>query len=223
MSTVGFGDIVPITDTARLFTVSIVVFGITVFATSLGAVIGPIVGGKLQNVFHHKAMRSMRKNHIILCGASQFAVSVYKSLLQKGRSVTVIIPENTPHHYPDSADIILGDASSRAILEQAGVVDARYVLAMRADDPDNAFIVLAVKEIQGCQARTVAMVNNSENIEKVRGVKPDLVLSPQLLGAELLSRALTGQSMEGNVVSELFFSTHTNFGTTPQANADAAK
>ena len=206
MSTVGFGDIVPLTHTARLFTMSIIVLGITVFATSLGAVIGPIVGGALKNVFHQKAMRSMRKDHIILCGNSPFAVNVYTSLIAKGRPVTVVVPPDKPHRYPPSADIVEGDASGRSVLEEAGVVDAKYVLAMRIDDAENAFVVLAVKEIKQSKARTIAIVNANENLEKIRGVHPDLVLSPLLLGAELLSRAITGESMEGNIVSELFFS-----------------
>jgi voltage-gated potassium channel len=206
MSTLGFGDIVPVTDAARLFTVSIVILGITLFATSLGAVIGPIVGGTLKGVFHGKAVRTMRKNHIILCGIGPFAHNVYKILTERGRSVTVIVSPGATHQYPENADIIEGDATARTVLEEAGIVEAKFVLAIRLDDPENAFIVLAVKEISDSQARTVAVVNNTENIEKIRSVKPDLVLSPQLLGAELLARALNGESMEGSVVSELFFS-----------------
>ena len=41
MSTVGFGDIVPQTHTAKMFVISVIVLGITVFATSLGAIVGP--------------------------------------------------------------------------------------------------------------------------------------------------------------------------------------
>lgn len=208
MSTLGFGDIVPVTDEARLFTMSIVILGITVFATSLGAVIGPIVGGTLKGVFHGKAIRAMRKNHIILCGAGPFAHNVYNILTDRGRSVTVILPPGITHQYPENADIIIGDATTRITLEEAGIVEAKVVLAIRLDDPENAFIVLAVKEISESQARTVAVVNNTENIEKIRSVKPDLVLSPQLLGAELLARAISGESMDGKVVSELFFSVH---------------
>jgi voltage-gated potassium channel len=118
----------------------------------------------------------------------------------------VIVSPDAAHQYPENADIVEGDATNREILEEAGIVQAKFVLAIRLDDPENAFIVLAVKEISDSQARTVAVVNNTENIEKIRSVKPDLVLSPQLLGAELLARALNGESMEGNVVSELFFS-----------------
>ena len=206
MSTLGFGDIVPVTNEARLFTMSIVILGITVFATSLGAVIGPVIGGTLKGVFHDKAMRAMRKNHIILCGIGPFAHNVYRILTDRGRSVTVIVPPDAIHQYPENADIITGDATSRTTLEEAGIIEAKFILAIRLDDPENAFIVLAVKEISESQARTVAVVNNTENIEKIRSVKPDLVLSPQLLGAELLARALNGESMEGDVVSELFFS-----------------
>ncbi|MCR2479416.1 ion channel, partial [Salmonella enterica] len=37
MSTVGYGDITPHSNAARLFTASIIILGITVFATSISA------------------------------------------------------------------------------------------------------------------------------------------------------------------------------------------
>src|SRR5699024_3785195 len=40
MTTVGYGDIVPVTVVARTFTVSIVVFGITIFTTSVVYLLG---------------------------------------------------------------------------------------------------------------------------------------------------------------------------------------
>ena len=43
MSTVGYGDITPQTTEAKLFAVSIIVLGVAVFATSLTAVIAPLV------------------------------------------------------------------------------------------------------------------------------------------------------------------------------------
>ena len=205
MSTVGFGDIVPLTHTARWFVISVVVIGITVFATSLGAVVGPLVGGKLRAVIQQKARRSMRKNHIILCGATPLALGLHHNLTAKGEKVTVVVKPGVPHQFPENADVLIGDASSSETLVEAGVMDALYVLALREDDPDNAFIVLAVKALPDCHAKTVAVVNASQNLEKIRHVNPDMVFSPQILGAELLSRALLGESFDSSIFFELSF------------------
>jgi voltage-gated potassium channel len=205
MSTVGFGDIVPITHTARLFVISVVVVGITVFATALGAVITPLIGGKLRELIQRKTRHSMRKNHLILCGSTPLATNLYKSLTAKGEAITVILKLNVNHEYPPNADIIWGDASGTETLLEAGVMDAKVVLALRDDDPDNAFIVLAVKSFAGCPAKTVAVVNASQNLEKMRRVNADMVFSPQLLGAELLSRTLLGEKFDSSIFYELSF------------------
>lgn len=205
MSTVGFGDIVPVTHAARIFVVSIILFGITVFATSLGAIIGPVVSGRLRQILRLKARRSMRKNHIIICGTTPLALSLYRSLTERRESVTVIVKPGSSHEYPESTDIVWGEASSAETLHEAGVVQARSVMALRVDDADNAFIVLAVKSFPGVDAKTVVMVNDSRNLEKIRRVNADIVFSPQLLSAELLARALTGQAIDGTLISELFF------------------
>lgn len=205
MSTVGFGDIAPVTHTARLFVMSVIVVGITVFATSLGAVITPFVGGKLRAIIKGRARLSMRKNHVILCGATPLAMGLYRNLTAKSESVTVVLKPGIPHEYPANTDILWGDASSSETLIEAGVMQANYVLALREDDPDNAFIVLAVKSFSDCRAKTVAVVNASRNLEKIRRVNPDMVFSPQILGAELLSRTLLGEPFDSSVFFELSF------------------
>jgi voltage-gated potassium channel len=205
MSTVGFGDIVPVSHGARMFAVSIILGGITVFATSLGAIIGPVVNGKLRRMLRYKARKSMRKNHIIICGSTPLALSLYRSLTERRELVTVIVREDIKHDYPESADLIFGEASDADTLREAGVEQARTVMALRVDDADNAFIVLAVKSFPDVDAKTVVMVNDSQNLEKIRRVNADIVFSPQLLSAELLARALMGEEIDSTLISELFF------------------
>lgn len=204
MTTVGFGDIVPVSQTSRMFVVSVILLGVTVFASALGAVLVPLVSGKIRSMIQRKARLSMKKNHTILCGATPLALALYKSLINRAEPVTVIIKPGVHNEYPPSTDLIEGDAASDEVLEQAGIRQASNVLAMRDDDAENAFIVLAVKAIEGCRARTIAVVNNSQNLEKIRRVKPDLVFSPQLLSAELLSRILRGEQFDADLISELF-------------------
>ncbi|CAB3679134.1 Voltage-gated potassium channel Kch [Achromobacter animicus] len=206
MSTVGYGDIVPHSGTARLFTASIIILGITVFATSVSAIAGPVIGGNLKRLVKGRFSSAMRKNHIIIAGATPLALSVYQGLRSRNEEVTVIVPTGMAHDYPAAADLIEGDPSSVDVLHVAGVARARYVLALRDDDAENAFIVLAVKEATGADgAKTVALVNTSKHLEKIRRVQPDLVFSVQLLGAEMLTRAINGEPMDSQAITDLFF------------------
>ncbi|MEO6911192.1 MAG: ion channel, partial [Edaphobacter sp.] len=63
MSTVGYGDITPQTPEARLFTVSIIVLGVAVFATSLTAVIAPLISQSLQRIVNRKSVAMKREKH----------------------------------------------------------------------------------------------------------------------------------------------------------------
>jgi len=213
MSTVGYGDIVPHSGTARLFTASIIILGITVFATSVSAIAGPVIGGNLKRLVKGRFSSAMRKNHIIIAGATPLALSVYQGLRSRNEEVTVIVPTGMAHDYPAAADLIEGDPSSVDVLHVACVARARYVLALRDDDAENAFIVLAAKEATGTDgAKTVALVNTSKHLEKIRRVQPDLVFSVQLLGAEMLTRAINGEPMDSQAITDLFFAK-------PSANA----
>ncbi|MBB1625870.1 voltage-gated potassium channel protein [Achromobacter sp. UMC71] len=215
MSTVGYGDITPHSNAARLFTASIIILGITVFATSISAIAGPVIGGNLKRLVKGRFSTAMRKNHIIIAGATPLAMSVYDGLRRRGDEVTVIVPAGMGQEYPAATDLIEGDASSVEVLRSAGVTRARYVLALREDDAENAFIVLAAKEAVGEQgAKTVALVNTSKHLEKIRRVQPDLVFSVQLLGAELLARAINGEPLDSQSITDLFFAK-----AAPQAKA----
>ena len=56
MATVGYGDITPRTAEARLFCVSLIVLGLVVFATSLTAIIGPLIDNRMKKLLKYYAM-----------------------------------------------------------------------------------------------------------------------------------------------------------------------
>ncbi|MFT0533575.1 voltage-gated potassium channel protein [Castellaniella hirudinis] len=205
MSTVGYGDISPHSDAARLFTVSIIILGITVFATSVSAVVGPLIGGNLQRLMHGRSAQTMRKNHIILAGAGPLAQSLHDALRQRGHEVTVILPAADGHPYAAGADVLEGDASDTDLLRQAGAAQARYILALRNDDAENAFIVMAGREAKGPDTQLVALVNSPAHLAKLRMVSPDIVISLQALGSEILARTLSGEAIDEALITRLLF------------------
>ncbi len=147
MSTVGFGDITPQTSASRLFTTSVIILGITIFATSISAIAGPIIGGNLRRLVKGKTHTPMRKQHIIIAGVTPLAQNVYTALRARGHEVTVIVAPESSHVYPEGTDLIVGDATDTAVLEAAGAHDALYILALRSDDSENAFIVMATPSL----------------------------------------------------------------------------
>lgn len=204
MSTVGYGDIVPKTLDARMFTVSLIVLGITVFATTLSVVIGPLVGGSLKRALEGRMQRENRRNHYVIIGASGLAYALWKELHGRNVAVTVIAPAERASPYPEDADVVVGDATRNEILQEAGVPHAKVVLTLRDDDAENAFAVLAVKELAP-DVKTIAGVNDARHLGKIRRVQPDMLFAPQILGSDLLARTLFDEPIDNETVSKLLF------------------
>ncbi len=204
MSTVGYGDITPQTIDAKLFTVSVIVLGVAIFATSLTAVIAPMVTNSLQRIVGHKGKKMKRENHFVVIGNSSLAINTCRELAKRGRSVTRILREAPIEGELEDVDVVVGDANSLEVLRQAGAQHAEAVLAMLADDSENAFVILAVKELGG-SARTIAAVNDAHHLGRVKLVQPDVVIAPQVLGGELLAMVLSGEEVTGEFVLERVF------------------
>ncbi len=206
MSTVGYGDIVPQTPEAKLFAVSIIILGVAVFATSLTAVIAPMVSKSLQRIVNHKGARMKREQHFVVIGNGPLAVNTARELARRGHPVTRLLrgsPDNVEPRDGD-ADVVMGDPSNVEVLREAGAHRAEAVLAMMVDDSENAFVILAVKELGG-GARTVAAVNDSATLGRVKLAQPDVLISPQVLGGELIAMVLSGEEVTSDFVMKHVF------------------
>lgn len=205
MSTVGFGDISPHTTEARMFTLTVISLGITIFAASVASVAGSLISHNLQRLIKGRFSHVVRKNHYIVAGSSALAQSVTQGLTSTGGVVTVVCNTGNAGLYPSAQDVIEGDPSSTSTLEEAGAADARYIVALMDNDADNAFVVLAAKEAGGQNTKTIALVNDSQNMSKIKRVHPDGVLSLQQLGSDILVRTLNGDSVDCSLTPDIFF------------------
>lgn len=204
MSTVGYGDITPQSDEAKLFTVSIIVLGVAVFATSLTAVIAPLMSQSLRRIVNRKGTSMNRENHFVVVGNTPLAVNTWRELSKRGLAVTRILREPSEPGEAKDTDVVIGDPSMTDVLREAGADHASAVLAMLADDSENAFVVLAVKEL-GSGARTVAAVNDARHLGRVKLVQPDVVIAPQVLGGELTAMLLAGEQVTPDFVMQRVF------------------
>ena len=201
MSTVGYGDILPKDDNARLFVVSLIIVGLSVFVTSITAVIGPLVQGRLARIISPERKRMKRIDHFIIAGDGALARNTARELLARNRPVLVIVPEEVGAF--GDAEMVLGDATDLDVLRRAGAETAQAVLALSNDDAENAFVILALREL-GTDAKKVAAVSNRKNLERVRRVQPDMILAPNVFGGEVLAMALTDEKIDGASLVERF-------------------
>ncbi|WP_325063851.1 NAD-binding protein [Chachezhania sediminis] len=195
MSTVGYGDITPKTPDARLFTASLIVLGLVVFATSLTTIAGPVIHSRMINLLQPRRRRMKRSNHIIVAGNNPLARNVIKSLENRGIQVTAIWSAAPPAGAEAPEELIVGDATDMEVLESAGVKQARAVLALQDSDSDNAFVSLAAKDANP-DLKTLLAVNDAHNMDRMRRVKPDAVLALPVIGAELVAMALSGEEIK---------------------------
>ena len=206
MSTVGYGDITPQTAETKLFTISIIVLGVAVFATSLTAVIAPMVSNSLQRIVNRKGSRMKREHHFVVIGNGSLAINTARELARRGHPVTRVLRKAPDEAEPrdSDVDIVIGDPNNADVLREAGAHRAEAVLAMMVDDSENAFVILAVKELGG-HVRTVAAVNDAANLSRVKLAQPDVVISPQVLGGELIAMLLSGEEITPDFVMKHVF------------------
>lgn len=204
MSTVGYGDISPQTADAKLFAISIIVLGVAVFATSLTAIITPLISNSLFRAVNRRGASMKRKNHFVIIGNTSLAVNTWHELASRGRDVTRVLREAPKDGEMTDVDVVVGDPSSVEILRQAGAQNATAVMAMMDDDSENAFTILAVKELEGA-ARTIAAVNDARHLSRIKLAQPDVVIAPQVLGGELLAMLLSGEEVTSEFVMQRVF------------------
>lgn len=189
LSTVGYGDIVPATPQARWFAISLLVAGLGVFASAIASALGPKISGELIRLFNPKEKTMELKNHIILVGEGSIARNTAEELKQRG--VTFVQIVSSKAGAVSSDHIIEGDAMDDAVLRQAGIQQARMVIAAREDDGENAFIALGAKDLNP-DVRVLAVASSALSMRRLKLARADLVFSPAAVGSRLLANLVEG-------------------------------
>ncbi|MGA9366692.1 MAG: ion channel [Steroidobacteraceae bacterium] len=203
MATVGYGDITPRTVDARIFTISLIVLGLAVFATALPAIVAPLIDKRMMNFLQPRRRKMKRASHVIVVGDGPLAQDAARALAARGLQTTAILSEKPAAEASQPEDFIVGDGSDTETLRQVDGAEARAVLALSEDDSYNAFVVLAAKELNP-NVRTVAAVSDTRNTGRVARTRPDVLLTLPRLGGELLAMALSGEEIKADeLISQL--------------------
>ncbi|HUJ85724.1 MAG TPA: NAD-binding protein [Burkholderiales bacterium] len=193
LSTVGYGDIVPVTPEARWFVMSLLVIGLGVFASAIASALGPKISGELNRLFNPKERTMEPEDHVILVGEGSIALNTATELEQRGVAYVRIVAARGEAHQPGDR-VLEGDATNEAVLRQAGIQRARMLIAAREDDGENAFIVLSAKDLNP-KVQVLAVASSPRSIRRLQLARADLVFSPAAVGSRLLADLVQGSQI----------------------------
>ncbi len=151
ISTVGFGEVKPLSPAGRLFTIGLIVTGVG-SAIYLFSVIGELViEGSLREFLGKSAMNRKIHNlqdHVIVCGFGRFGRAVVEELTHN--AVPIVVIEADPAKQADLDTVgalhLVGSALEDSVLEDAGVGSARAIIVATGSDADNVYITLSARE-----------------------------------------------------------------------------
>ncbi len=151
ITTVGFGDISPVTLPGRVATLLLVIGGIGVIAF-FTSIVTTALQEKLRAIKEEKTVgeANSMKDFIIICGFGRMG-KVLATQLETAKEKFLII-DNDETQFQDSRYLnyttIKGDASSVALLQSLGIENrAKAVIALSNSDPVNLAIILTARSL----------------------------------------------------------------------------
>ena len=152
LTTVGFGEVKPLPVAGRGFTTFYILLGFGSLAIAGRAIAESLIENVFSGQSEIKKMKkkiSLLKSHFIICGFGRVGAASAEYFIKDGADFVVI--ENDPEqcHVIREKDYIFleGDATSEAILLEAGIKSAKGLIALLNSDPKNLFIVLSAREL----------------------------------------------------------------------------
>jgi len=190
VATIGYNEVVDLShNTAgRLFTMVIATLGIATMTYMLSTVTAFILESDINQAWRRRKMMraiSRMSGHYIVCGVGRVGTNVAHELVATGRECIVMDSnlqqlEAFLERYP-AQPYMHADATDNDVLLAAGIMQARGVFAVAADDSQNLVISLSAKQLNP-NVRVVARCHDLKNVEKTRKAGADEIVSPDFTG-----------------------------------------
>jgi voltage-gated potassium channel len=195
ISTVGFQEVGPLSETGRIFTIFLILGGIVVITSGISLIFSSIIEGTFGEIIRRQRMEKKLariRNHFIICGFGAVGEDVVHEFISAKEPFLLIekdkiILDKFIKEFPDTIYII-GDATDDEILENAQIEKAKGILAVLGKTADNLYICLSARSLNP-DLRIIARVIESESIDKLKKAGADYVFSPEKIGGIRLAAA----------------------------------
>jgi len=189
LSTVGYGETIDISanPAARLFVVVFIIFCLGTIAFAVSSITTFIVEGELKDILGRRRMEkklARLKDHYIVCGTGETALSIIQELLLTERRFVVVEPEKEKLERLTALGEMLfihGDPAEDEILLQAGIERAKGVLLSLPSDEANLFVTVTARDLNP-HIRIVTKGIDLKSHKKILKAGSNAVISPTHIG-----------------------------------------
>lgn len=197
ITTVGYGDIVPVTDRARMFDTFVVTpIRVFVWLIFLGTAYTFVLRHSWERMKSKMAFAGLR-GHNIVCGFGHGGEAAVRELIRQGTdpsSILVIDPNQQRIDLATElgATGLVGDATLRPTLEAAAVTRCAAILVSPGRDDTAALIVLSARQVNPEVPISVS-VRAVDNEELLHQAGATIVINPVTFGGHLLARGASNR------------------------------
>jgi len=198
ISTVGYGDISPVTDAGRTISMLVIISGIAMisFATS---VIVSAFSERLSELKENRIIEQVNKSHsfLIICGYGQMAKMFFRQKKEKIDNYIILDKslKRVEQARKDGYQAIVEDASRFETLSKFNVEHSHItILCLTGSDVENIYITLNAKSISR-KIRVIARVNDINIVSKFEYAGADHLLMPNQVVNTMIRTAITQPTM----------------------------
>lgn len=196
-TTVGFGEISPISPAGRIFTITLIILGFGLFSFSIGILVEVLNKGELVKIIKERQMLykiARLKNHFVLCYHNDITIELSKQFRENHIPFVVVSPNKdleelaATYKYPY---YIQEEPHTEIALLKSYLSSARGLITLSENTADNIAVIASTKLYEEELGRRpyyiMASANNDKDIQKLKKLGANNVISATKLMAERLS------------------------------------
>ncbi|MCA2219023.1 potassium channel family protein [Jidongwangia harbinensis] len=211
LSTTGYGDIVPVSDTARLVNVAVIMPLRVFFLALLVGTTFEVLTQRTRRQWQLSRWRAQLHGHTVVVGYGNKGRAAVKALSEGAETPPQFVvidssPTTAQEATDDGHSAVVGDATRAMILQRAGVRRASRIIVAADRDDTAALVTLSVRQLNADALIAVA-VRASENLPLLRRSGATTVITSSEAAGRLLGLAAQSPAAS-EVIGDLLVQGH---------------
>lgn len=186
VSTVGFREAQPLSDTGKIFTAFLILGSLgvlTFFITSLTQNLFQRQLSFFYAGYNRRNKKNKMENHVVVVGYGRNGDQVVRELMTTGSNMVVIDQSHNIviNNMGRPIRFIEGDATDDEVLIKADVKTAKSLITTLPNDADNLFVVLTARALNP-NLKIISRASSDSSEKKLRMAGVDSIVMPERVG-----------------------------------------